>query len=426
MKQHIITLICLFCITIRADITTVKSVIKEQITQKFKAPAPAYSKYKQAPIKLSDAVQHLIIRVLIEEKTAGQIAHAHWQFKSDYGFIIIDNERKTSRLEKNKQLTIGYSHGCLTLNGTKIKSHFIAIKPIKHVIGYKSHKYNGFFGIMLKQNQVYLVNYIDLEEYTESVLPCEGNPDWPDEFNKAFSIVVRTYGLAKVLEARELHKRQRLQVPYDIKNSNFHQIYKGYKPFEHLKKIVASTRNIVLAHNQKPILAMFDICCGGIIPAQLETINFVKAPYLARTYPCHYCQECKSYTWQANYSLDELRTLFGSETKKIARYRDAKVTKADPAGSVTEVKIKGKLSWAPLSGKKVKTTLKKLKSKCYTIHKRGRELVFSGKGYGHHLGLCQWGAYGMVKAGWDYQNILLFYYPEAHFMKLKVKHHASI
>ena len=44
---------------------------------------------------------------------------------------------------------------------------------------------------------------------------------------------------------------------------------------------------------------------------------------------------------------------------------------------------------------------------------------FIGKGYGHHLGICQWGARYMVDAGWNYQRILQFYYPGADFMKLK-------
>jgi len=416
----------LFSSFIFADLETIKSVVQEQISGKFKPVTPISQKYKFVHTDQVVPTCHLIIRILIDEKKGVKPAHTHWTLKSDHGFIIIDNEKKTSRIEKKHVLHIGLSQGCITINNEKLRAKFIGIKPIKNMIEYKKRPYNGFFSVSLYQNNLYLVNYLDLEEYTESVLPFEGRPDWPDEFNKAFSIVVRTYGLAKVLEERDQRVRQKIRLPYDIKNTNTHQIYKGHKPFAHLKKIVASTRNTVLAYNQRPILAMFDICCGSVIPAHLESINFSKAPYLARTYPCYYCQECPSYKWHTNYSLDELLEIFKADTKKIVRYRDFKVTQTDKAGLVTEVKIKGKNCWVSVSGKKIKSSLKKLKSKCFTIQRKGRQIIFSGNGYGHHAGLCQWGAYRMVKENWDYRNILKFYYPGVHFMKLKVKPHAGV
>ena len=44
--------------------------------------------------------------------------------------------------------------------------------------------------------------------------------------------------------------------------------------------------------------------------------------------------------------------------------------------------------------------------------------MFKGTGYGHHIGLCQWGARELVSQGWDYKKILHFYYPDTTFMKL--------
>lgn len=410
--------------SLHANLDSIKSVVKEQLNNACDRPYIQKNRRPALPPVEDTDFRHLIIRVLIDEKKAS--TSATWELRAPHGFIIIDNEKKSSQILKRQKLIISYARGYIAINGVTQKAKFIGIKPIKSMISYKSHEYAGFFSVTLFKSTLYLVNYLDLEEYTESVLPYEGCPQWPDEFNKAFSVVVRTYGLAKVLEERASRERQNIIVPYDIKNTNIHQIYKGHKPYAHLKKIVAKTRNLVLAYNQRPILAMFDICCGGVIPAKLDGYNFSKAPYLARSYPCYYCQECKTCSWRAEYSLDQLQDILRAETPSLARYRDIKISKTDQAGLVSEIKIKGKSSWIPISGKRLKSMLKKLKSKCYTLERDGRQIIFTGKGHGHHAGLCQWGAYRMVKEGWDYKNILKFYYPGVHFMKLKVKPHASI
>ena len=45
-------------------------------------------------------------------------------------------------------------------------------------------------------------------------------------------------------------------------------------------------------------------------------------------------------------------------------------------------------------------------------------MTIEGKGHGHHMGLCQWGAREMVRLGWEYEDILEFYYPDTQLMKL--------
>lgn len=47
-----------------------------------------------------------------------------------------------------------------------------------------------------------------------------------------------------------------------------------------------------------------------------------------------------------------------------------------------------------------------------------KKIIFKGVGFGHHLGLCQWGAREMVRDGWDYKRVLQFYYPDTYLMKL--------
>ena len=82
--------------------------------------------------------------------------------------------------------------------------------------------------------------------------------------------------IAKFLETKNKKKF------YHVKNTNKHQTYQGVLNCPILQKAVDETKGIILTYNKKPILAMFDICCGGVIPANMKHVNFKHAPYLAK------------------------------------------------------------------------------------------------------------------------------------------------
>lgn len=61
-----------------------------------------------------------------------------------------------------------------------------------------------------------------------------------------------------------------------------------------------------------------------------------------------------------------------------------------------------------------------VKSNYYVIYSTPKKVVFKGRGCGHRVGLCQWGAYGMTKEGWNYKRVLDFYYPGISIKKITV------
>ena len=102
----------------------------------------------------------------------------------------------------------------------------------------------------------------------------------------------------------------------------------------------------------------------------------------------------------------------------VETINDIYVTKTDKAGAVEEITIEDVNTTHVLTGKQFYSLLSKVKSFCYSIAKKGKKILIAGKGYGHHLGICQWGARNMVNHGWNYRTILSFYYPGTSFMKL--------
>ena len=352
----------------------------------------------------------LTIRVLLDEWNKST---EKWIFTSTEGFVVSDAINYKKRLfVKKPQLTIAIHRGSILLDGKRISSYALSIKPINDYVSFDGIVYNGSFQVIKNQDSALCINCLDIEDYVCSVLRTESWPGWPLEVNKAFAIVSRSYVIAMICEAR---KNKRM---YHVKNTNAHQTYQGVHNSSIIKQSVEQTKGIFLGFEGKPVLAMFDSCCGGIIPAHIADFNFDLAPYLARDYACTHCKRCKIYSWQVSYDHDVFEQLIVKQAHTINRFRDIKVIKKDKAGLVNEVKIKGLKSFVIISGKKLYSMFKEIKSFCFNIKKKSGKIIFNGRGFGHHLGLCQWGAREMVRDGWDYKQILSFYYPGTHFMRL--------
>lgn len=355
------------------------------------------------------------IRVLLEEKKLSQVK---WSLSSNGGFVVYSPHNKRKTLFKGTNILVTYRDGAFHINGQKIPDAHMFILPLAGLLQKGAVPYDGVFSLTKVRDTAYLVNHLDLEEYLQAVLPYESIPGWPDEVQKAFCIAFRSYGISKILEQRALHAKSKKAYPYDIKSTNAHQVYRGHEKSACFKKIVNETRGIVLAHNKKPILAMFDTACGGVIPARKKGVHFDKAPYLERKYPCHYCKEHKFYRWENTYSFEQLERGLKKVFPGFGKLREIKIGTYDAAGVVQTVRAKGSHRWFKLTASKFKSLFPNIKSLSFSLTRNGSKVVVRGKGHGHHLGLCQWGAYFMVKKGWNHKKVLAFYYPNTTFMKL--------
>ena len=289
-----------------------------------------------------------------------------------------------------------------------------AIKEDASSLSFDKNKYVGMFYIMRDGSDVLLINSLDIDDYLLSVVFSEGWPGWPMEVNKTLVIANRTYLVEKILQANKTKK------PYHIFNSNKHQTYKGLHKYTKLKQAVDETRNIFVAYKGKPIEAMFDICCGGVIPAKIAGFDGKKHPYLARTQACIHCKKSSVYRWEKELSRLEVTEILRKDHPDLKEIKDIRVIDKDEAGLVTKVLVATATKSIYVTGKRMYTLFPSIISSCYTIKKRGKGYVFQGRGYGHHMGLCQWGSLGMVEDNWDYKKILQFYYPGTELMQLSL------
>ncbi len=326
--------------------------------------------------------------------------------------LILGCPKNNKKKRYNKEINIELKNGTVFLNNERTTHNLLKIDPQDGYLKINENEYQGCFLITKHNNNLLLINYLNLEDYIFSVLRTESWPNWPLEINKVMAIACRSYAVAKILENKQA------KLPFHIRNTNKHQTYSGIHNCKIIKQAVEETKGIILGYSKKPILAMFDSCCGGVIPARMKNVNFESAPYLQRKHPCYFCKDSRSYSWQVNYKPEQLEKIIKKEIPNFKKLRSINITKKDNAGIVHEVEVRDQNRKYKIGGKKFYSMFKSVKSFYYTIIREQNNIIIKGKGIGHHLGLCQWGARHLVDKGWDHKSILLFYYPKTNFMKL--------
>ncbi len=369
------------------------------------------------------------IRVLLKEHAPGETVNI--TLKAKDGFVLespahsnitaLYQEEELSLLIKDGKYFLKCQDGKLR----RVKHNDIEICSPHNKINLNGKDYQGSFYICKDKNSsaTLIINKLELEDYLYSVLRHEGIPSWPPGMHKVQAVASRTYALYHMKQTRIKNPKS----PYDLKNTSYFQIYNGSHPETHLRRAVEETRNMVLTYKGNIALTMFDICCGGIIPAHLKSCDETK-PYLCRKDPCPYCKNTAYYSWKETFNktavLDCLKNC-GKCKDKFAHFgssiTDMHVIETDRAGVAHKIKCVGKRTKTViLTASEVKSALQgRLKSLAFSIKKDGNQIVFHGHGNSHFKGLCQWGAKGLVDRGWNYKEILQFYYPGTKLSYLK-------
>lgn len=370
----------------------------------------------------------LVIRVLLNE--IDSIPKSQHTITSKKGFMVkLPDTSEKKFLSKHHELNFLVHNNKLFLKDkdrtfSKVHHNTLSITPLEGTLSIDNNSYSGELTIQIDpiHNKLLIINKLSLDDYIYSVLRYESLSHWPLEVQKVQAIASRTYAVYQIIQQRKKKNKETL---YDIKNTNFHQVYNGNHSCTHLWQAVHDTHNLVLTHEGNVCLTMFDICCGGVIPHFMKTSDMTK-PYLYRDYACTHCKKNKFYTWKETFStkdfLKQLKSHPSLKTtlKNITDISSITILEKDPAGIAYKMSVHHHKRSAIISTKDLKASLNtNLKSLAMTVKKEKNNIIFSGFGYGHNIGLCQLGARRLVDKGWDYKKILSFYYPHTSLKEVK-------
>ncbi len=242
------------------------------------------------------------------------------------------------------------------------------------------------------------VNHVNLEHYLYSVLGSEMSANWPIEALKAQAVAARSYALYKRATASNS--------VFDMGDTTTWQVYKGLATeASTTQQAVTATAGQVMAYNGQAILAVFHSSSGGHTE-NVEDIWKDNLPYL-RGVP-DYDAGAPVYEWTKSFSNHQLSSLI-SGVGKISSMTAERTT---PQGRVVTMLVKGDHGSRHLSGNELRSALG-LKSTLFVVNPSGDSFQITGRGFGHGLGLSQWGAYNLANKGINYQQILSHYYQSA-------------
>ncbi|HEY9888925.1 MAG TPA: SpoIID/LytB domain-containing protein [Candidatus Obscuribacterales bacterium] len=266
--------------------------------------------------------------------------------------------------------------------------------------------YRGRVLVMASGNGVTAINYVDLDQYLYSVVGGEMPTSWPLEALKAQAVAARSY---------VLYKRQQARNPqYDVGPTTTWQVYKGLEAeAPSTQAAVNATRHQVLTYNGQVIEAVFHSSSGGHTE-NVEDVWSQPLPYLRGVQD--YDAGAPVYQWTQSFSVDQLSSLL----PEVGRIISVTPQSTTPRGRVRQVRVEGDRGSQVMTGNDLRNALS-LRSTLFSIAIAGNTVQVTGRGYGHGIGMSQWGAHNMASQGYTYQQILGHYYQGAQLATIQVR-----
>jgi len=332
---------------------------------------------------------------------------ASLNLKVNGSYEVIDSLAKKILYRGNKLNTTvaSYKEGILlgNVNPRRAKILIKSADPAALIIN--GRRFSGYIELIKKEEaRLLVVNYIDLQDYIKGILYNEASHYWPIEALRAQAIVCRTYALyqAQVNKARD----------YDVTADIYSQVYGG-RGSERLRtnKAVEQTKGMALTYQGKFFPAYFHATCAGHTEDASLLWSIDIEPLKGRV--CDFCRESPHYKWNLVLSKNEIRDKLNAAGYRFGGIKEIAVLNKNRSSRVAKIKICSEDKDTEISAKDFRHTIGPniIRSTKFNLASAQNDIIFEGLGWGHGVGMCQWGAYFMAKQGYAYQQILEYYYP---------------
>ena len=289
--------------------------------------------------------------------------------------------------------------------------------------------YRGVVDVFARNGTVTAVGRVRLEDYLLGVVSAEMGPRGGTDAAalRAQAIVSRTYAL---------RNRGRYRAEgYDVRAGVSDQAYGGLAAeTDAATAAVRGTVGAVLTFQGELINAFFHSTCGYRTAVPSEAFRAIGAlPYLRSVSDewrgGYYCDLSPRFRWRVEWDATTLRdilrrtvpSVLGVDAGELTQVRNVRVRRTGRSGRVTELRIVVPRGEIPVYGPDVRQVLATPQgtalgsSAVQLTTQRGGDgvmhLVAAGAGWGHGVGMCQWGAIGRSRAGQDERTILATYFP---------------
>lgn len=333
------------------------------------------------------------------------------------------------------------------------------------------NKYRDYITFLERDNKLSLINHINIEHYLYGVVPKEMPASWPVESLKAQAVVARSFALSNLNK----HAKE----GFNLCDTTDCQVYKAYdNEHPNTNQAVDETKGEYVYYNGKVASTPYHSTSGGYTEDSSVAWGG-SIPYLIPVYDV-YSEGTASNIWSINITPLEIKNKLSTIGINIGDIKDIIILNTSSANRVVELKIVGSNGDHIMNGNKMRTLLGNttMKSTWFEIDKKGQNLtkkvyviddnlrnpvevninstyildgksntssnrnnvsraigsdrtinieqtlsitpttfIFNGKGYGHGVGMSQFGAMEMAKLGYKYEDIIKHYYTGVEIIK---------
>lgn len=270
--------------------------------------------------------------------------------------------------------------------------------------------YRGHLEVRTAGSAITAVNVVGIEDYLYGVVPAEMPKHWPSESLKAQSVAARSYAVANAGKHRSRG--------YDVCDTTDCQVYGGAAAEAAVtNQMIDATRGEYLMHNGRVVPGYFHSAAGGYTENS-EDVWHEKLDYI-RAVP-DFDQNAPSFTWYKTVAAGALADGLARQGVKLGQILQVVPLNRSYSGRVRDVQVVGTAGSRVVKGEAFRLAAG-LNSTLFNVAAVGgntpSSFSFAGRGWGHGLGLSQWGAKGLAEKGYGYMQILGHYFPGAQLGK---------
>ncbi len=346
--------------------------------------------------------------------------------------LTVDGKLVAQSAAAMPAVTVRYRGGNWQIGSQRIAGREALLAPSGQALVRLGGKcYRGSLRLLGDKGDTFLaINHLELEGYLAGVLPKELYAAWAPATYEALAVAARTFAIYNCVTTGRSSQ-------YDLGDNQASQCYGGQSA-ETAKSWAAvnATRGVVLAYGPKGqeriFLAQYSASCGGQVNGAYVIRNAQRIPPLEGGQICTDCAACSRYRWPAVRirKSDILRALGAryDAARQLKRLDRIDVVSATSSGRAVWVDVVGDGSPVRLRAEDIRLALlsdgpaaaQRLNSMNCRMVDCGNAIEFTdGRGFGHGVGLCQWGAQSKAIKGWSAEQILAFYYPGATLYRVK-------
>ena len=262
--------------------------------------------------------------------------------------------------------------------------------------------YAGTVRLLRSADRVTVIVLVDVERYLPSVVGGEMPADWPAEALKAQAVAARTLAI--------FYHLQRAAFDYDLTSTVEDQVYGAGKARPSIVEAVAATRGEALLHDGGLFPAFYHSTCGGETENPGKALGKPEYDFLEGV-PCGFCADSSHYTWRTTLSAEDLASKLRAAGISVGAITSVSAEEGDArTGRMVKLLWPGGGTLVPIVDFRRAVGRMAVASGKFQCRADGDDFRFTGRGFGHGAGMCQYGCRGMARAGRLYREILMYYY----------------